>query len=82
MGKRLLTSGTASAVPDKPARLTALAAEVRFSSYVQAATRTALAESGNLFDSQDCTWGTFGNILCCVTCHQPTVLPHPQNQKV
>jgi len=41
-----------------------------------------LAESGNLFDSQNCTWGTFGNILCCVTCHKPTVLPHPKNQQV
>jgi hypothetical protein len=49
---------------------------------VQVATKTALAESGNLFDSQNCTWGTFGNILCCVTCHKPTVLPHPKNQQV
>src|SRR3979490_3180405 len=22
------------------------------------------------------------NILCCVTCHKPTVLPHPKNQQV
>src|SRR5260370_24726201 len=49
---------------------------------VQVATKTALGESGNLFDSQNCTWGTFGNILCCVTCHKPTVLPHPKNQQV
>jgi hypothetical protein len=36
----------------------------------------------NLFDSQNCTWGTLGNILCSVTCHKPTVLPHPKNQQV
>src|SRR3977135_3769974 len=44
---------------------------------VQVATKTALAESGNLFDSQNCTWGTFGNILCCVTCHKPPVATTP-----
>jgi hypothetical protein len=35
-----------------------------------------------LFDSQDCTWGTFGNILCRVTFHQPAVLSQPQNQQI
>ena len=34
---------------------------------VHVATRTALAESGNLFDSQNRTWGTFGKILCRMT---------------
>jgi hypothetical protein len=34
MGKRLLTKGTASAVPKKIARLTASATEVRFSRHI------------------------------------------------
>ncbi len=35
-----------------------------------------------LSDPQQRAWGTFGNILCRVTCHQPAMLPNPQNQQV
>ena len=40
-----------------------------FSRSVGAIMWCRVPRSVNLFDSQNCTWSTFGNILCCVTCH-------------